>query len=202
MSMTAENRKILEDKRTSEIQAAAKKLFSIYGYYHTSMDSVAVEAGISKGLIYHYFKNKEDLLLSFSDEVEEYLHKLKKEKNPVTALKRFGTDFLTSDESKYADMPPIQLLLITFANQEMDISKYEKQNPILRDFGRGYLGGFFQQGIDAGIFQNGNAKVYGDIYWSFLMGKLLPIKKGNEKEKPEVYVDEILTLFIKKKQEG
>lgn len=80
MSMTAENRKILEDKRTSEIQAAAKKLFSIYGYCHTSMDSVSVEAGISKGLIYHYFKNKEDLLLSFSDEVEEYLHKLKKEK--------------------------------------------------------------------------------------------------------------------------
>jgi AcrR family transcriptional regulator len=37
-------------------------LFSEYGYENTSISAIAKEAGMSKGLLYHYFSGKEELL--------------------------------------------------------------------------------------------------------------------------------------------
>ncbi len=41
---------------------AALKCFGELGYANTSISRIAQEASISKGLIYHYFNSKEDLL--------------------------------------------------------------------------------------------------------------------------------------------
>ena len=43
------------------ILAAAEKVFNGSGYAATTMEMVAVEAGISKGSLYNYFQSKEDL---------------------------------------------------------------------------------------------------------------------------------------------
>lgn len=48
--------------RPEEIYQAALKVFGSQGYRATKLDEVAAAAGISKGLIYRYFQNKEDLL--------------------------------------------------------------------------------------------------------------------------------------------
>lgn len=45
-----------------QILVAGLKAFAEKGYAAASMSFIAKEAGISKGLSYHYFKNKEDLL--------------------------------------------------------------------------------------------------------------------------------------------
>ena len=37
---------------------AALKVFSQYGYYHASTDEIVKTAGISKGLLFHYFGSK------------------------------------------------------------------------------------------------------------------------------------------------
>ena len=62
-----------------QIQAAAEKLFLHYGFRKTSVDQIAREAGIGKGTIYNYFRNKEELFGSCSrhwrDLIDEYLHK-------------------------------------------------------------------------------------------------------------------------------
>lgn len=195
MSITEENKRILESRRREEIMRSAKKLFYTDGYDNTSMDRIAEDAGISKGLIYHYFHNKEALLLSFSDEAQTYLEELLQSDDPVMALRVFGTDFLVNDAAKYADAPPIQILLTTFADHRLDTARFEEQNPILQDIGRKYLSIFFQKGMAAGIFRDGDPEAYGDIYWSYLLGKLLPVKKGNESQPPETYVEEMLFFF-------
>ncbi len=52
---------------------AAVKLFSERGYYSTTIQSIAREAGISVGLVYQYFREKDDLLyLSLKDVLETY----------------------------------------------------------------------------------------------------------------------------------
>jgi len=62
-----------------QIQAAAEKLFLHYGFRKTSVDQIAREAGIGKGTIYNYFRNKEELFGSCSRHwrnlIDEYLHK-------------------------------------------------------------------------------------------------------------------------------
>lgn len=47
--------------RKKEILAAAEKVFDASGYAATTVEAVAVEAGLSKGSIYNYFRSKQDL---------------------------------------------------------------------------------------------------------------------------------------------
>ncbi|NLC77139.1 MAG: TetR/AcrR family transcriptional regulator [Clostridia bacterium] len=49
------------DKR-SQIFQAAFKLFAQKGFFHTTVEEVAQEAGIGKGTVYGYFASKQELL--------------------------------------------------------------------------------------------------------------------------------------------
>jgi AcrR family transcriptional regulator len=53
--------KLVEERRQQIVQAAIK-LFSEQGYYNTTIQSIARAAGISVGLIYQYFRDKDDVL--------------------------------------------------------------------------------------------------------------------------------------------
>ena len=51
------------DDRPNEILDAALAVFAERGYRNTRLEHVGEAAGVTKGTIYHYFANKEDLLL-------------------------------------------------------------------------------------------------------------------------------------------
>ena len=53
--------KLVEERR-GQIVRAAVKLFSEDGYYTTTIQQIARQAGISTGLIYQYFRDKDDIL--------------------------------------------------------------------------------------------------------------------------------------------
>jgi AcrR family transcriptional regulator len=63
--------------KRSNIMNAALKIFSKKGYGTTALDEVAQEAGIAKGTLYLYFRDKEDLfcstLLNFVENLADYL---------------------------------------------------------------------------------------------------------------------------------
>jgi AcrR family transcriptional regulator len=50
-------------RRPEELFRAALSVFVEKGYRATRLEDVAVRAGVTKPLVYHYFKDKEDLLL-------------------------------------------------------------------------------------------------------------------------------------------
>lgn len=52
------------DRRPDEILDAALRVFARYGLHKTNLEEVAREAGISKGTIYLYFKDKEELFIA------------------------------------------------------------------------------------------------------------------------------------------
>lgn len=51
----------IEDKRTAILDATLR-LISKNGFHGTAMAKVAQEAGVSAGIIYHYFESKDDLM--------------------------------------------------------------------------------------------------------------------------------------------
>ena len=51
------------DDRPQEILDAALKVFAERGYRNTRLEDIGEAAGVTKGAIYHYFANKEELLL-------------------------------------------------------------------------------------------------------------------------------------------
>lgn len=66
-------------QREKKIIEAAIRLFSVKGMHYTTMDEVAKQAKISKGLTYFYFKSKEDLYMAISkkgfDELKDVFNK-------------------------------------------------------------------------------------------------------------------------------
>lgn len=57
----------LEDRRR-QIRHAATKVFAKKGYHETRIADIAKEAGVAYGLVYHYFKNKEEILGSIFED--------------------------------------------------------------------------------------------------------------------------------------
>ena len=69
--MDCETRKTIMD--------AALRLFSEHGYDATPISRIAVEAGVGKSLIYHYFRKKSDMLDEIVDEFFRMLKNVRKE---------------------------------------------------------------------------------------------------------------------------
>lgn len=82
----------LVKKRQQQIVAAALKRFGENGYYTTTIKDIAQEAGVSPGLIYQYFQDKEDvLLLALLECVDSYAREIPPavagETHPVARLR-------------------------------------------------------------------------------------------------------------------
>ena len=76
-SSSARFRRTAQDKRQIILEAATH-VFASKGYHGTRISDIAREAGIAYGLVYHYFKNKEEILNSiFDDQWSVFLEMVK-----------------------------------------------------------------------------------------------------------------------------
>ena len=73
--------------KEQEIVAAALKLFVEFGFHGTPTSKIAREAGVANGTLFHYFKTKEDLIVSLYNRTKEnlndYLTSRQSEQDPV-----------------------------------------------------------------------------------------------------------------------
>lgn len=109
------------EKTKKKIALVAKELFELKGYKSTSVSDIQAKCGLSKGIIYHHFKNKEELYLycledasnnmfeTWKDEVsnietaKEKLYVLAEiyAKDTQSALTRTLTDFFATNNEKH-----------------------------------------------------------------------------------------------------
>jgi AcrR family transcriptional regulator len=57
----------VSEERRSQIIESAIKVFAREGIANTRMEDVANESGLSKGLLYWYFKSKEEIIMAIAD---------------------------------------------------------------------------------------------------------------------------------------
>jgi AcrR family transcriptional regulator len=105
--------KIVEDRREQIIDAALR-VFSRKGFERTTNKDIAQEAGITPGLIYHYFESKEDLLKAA---IEDH--------SPV--------GFVHSIPDQILEQPP-DLFLHFMAQKILEITEGEQFVRLLRVF--------------------------------------------------------------------
>jgi AcrR family transcriptional regulator len=93
MPRTKEQFEDIRAKTKHKILEHALELFAEKGFKGTSINDIAKSAGISKGLAYNYFKNKEELMLSvfglLTKEFEVLFSSMAGESDPKKKLKRF-----------------------------------------------------------------------------------------------------------------
>ena len=65
----------VDDKRAA-ILAATLRLISKNGFHGTAMSKVAKEAGVSAGIIYHYFDSKDELMDELYKEIKRNFRRI------------------------------------------------------------------------------------------------------------------------------
>ena len=62
--------------RPAQILDAAVACFAKRGFHQASMHDISAEAGISVGLIYRYFQNKEAVIAAMADRHKNQIHEI------------------------------------------------------------------------------------------------------------------------------
>lgn len=80
----------MREVKRRQIMETALELFAGKGYHNTSISMIASGAGISKGLMYNYFKSKEDLIKSiFNKGVDQLIGLFDPNKDGVLTQEEF-----------------------------------------------------------------------------------------------------------------
>lgn len=77
----------IKNLRKTAILEAAKVVFARYGIDAARVEDIAAHAGVSKGLVYFYYKGKEDLLFNLLKEELDKLH------NFIDEIRRTDLEF-------------------------------------------------------------------------------------------------------------
>jgi len=90
--------------RRSQILEAALVCFAKRGFHQTSMHDISGEAGISVGLIYRYFENKEAVISAMADrhkqEIGEVLERARQAPTLLESLEILFTAHCCEDETR------------------------------------------------------------------------------------------------------
>jgi len=144
-----------KEARPSEILDAALSLFVEKGYTATRLDEVARAAGISKGTLYLYYDNKEELFRSMVRElliphVEQFEKQAAEfQGSAADLLKAMArTWWQNIGNTPLAGMPK---LMIAEAANFPELARFYVEAVIGR--GRKLVAGILQRGIDRGEFR-------------------------------------------------
>src|SRR5207248_7924194 len=90
--------------RRSQILDAALACFAKHGFHQTSMHDISAEAGISVGLIYRYFENKEAVISAMADrhkqEIGEVLERARQAPTLLESLEILFTAHCCENEPR------------------------------------------------------------------------------------------------------
>jgi len=81
-------------KGKQKLYEAAMKLFESQGYFATTVEQITVEAGVSKGLVYNYFKSKEELLAGLISETTDEMESVAEMLNPNIPVEKSLSQFI------------------------------------------------------------------------------------------------------------
>jgi len=117
--------------RHIDILTVAAELFFKHGFAHTKMIDIAKKAGLSKGLVYFYYANKEDLFLAVLDRgldmnlslLEATLAELQNKDGLTQSLTLLERFLEMGEQTRFFQEIIIQSMQLIDGNQSPDITK-------------------------------------------------------------------------------
>ena len=144
----------LEPQKQERILNAAMKEFGQKGFKNASTDTIAKEATISKGALFHYFNNKKDLFLFLYDYaidilVNEMQMKFNADEKDIFVRRRQGTQLKIEILKKHPEM--YDYLATAYMEDSAAVkSDIESRNKALVAMTQGIL----NDGIDTSKFKD------------------------------------------------
>lgn len=165
---------------------AAIKLFYLFGYNGTSVDTLIKEAGVSKSNFYYYFRSKEELGLKTVEILADRQLKFLSEtlKNPdLNPVERFILCYKKTLSGGEGQVFQPLLLGSFFGNLALEQSAInEKFRSALDNYFQKceeILEEFLEEGVQKGFFhEKANPKAVAKVYISLFEGAMVRVKTG------------------------
>ena len=172
-----------KEERREQILLAALKIISRRGLMSTKISDIASLAGLSHGLVYHYFASKEEIFLELIDRAIQSSSEalLALEKLPLEPLEKISaiSEMVLGQIDKTEDSAFYFLLMIqatvSDANPEAAIERMRKPFVPFEAMLR-----IVEEGQKKGLIREGNAVDLVVLYWAAVQGlALYKISSGN-----------------------
>ena len=166
--------KVVEDRR-EQIIDAAMRVFAQKGFVRATNKDVAHEAGITAGLIYHYFENKEALLMAVIEG-----------RSPLKVLSALPANAFAMPPEQFFPFVIQQILrvvetenfiaLIRVVLPELlnnEQSYLAQVAPMALQRGLGFLGEYLEAQMQAGTLRRADTVINTQILFGSLVGVIL-----------------------------
>jgi AcrR family transcriptional regulator len=164
-----------KEKKRLSILDSALKCFGEKGYHSTTMDDIVAYSNMSKGLLYNYFKSKEELYISLIEyRSEKTLADIRTRIEPFPAavdkIREFFRIFrditLTEEWRRFIR---VQLEFWIFASRQEHLR--EIMNSRYKNQFRSFMAEIIEEGKAAGEFgQEVKVDIIASLFWSFVDG--------------------------------
>ncbi len=144
-----------KEDRPQEITAAAFEAFAEKGFARTRVDDVAKRAGVSKGLLYLYFKTKEELFKAVVKSV--VIRRVDRLIENVASTELSSEDFIRGPLLSFLKQVPgspvaiVVRLLISEGPRHPDLVDYYYENVVAK--GLAAISGCVKRGVTRGEFR-------------------------------------------------
>ena len=189
-----------KEDRPKEITAAAFDAFAEKGFAATRVDDVAKRAGVSKGLLYLYFKTKEELFKAVVKSV--VIRRVDRLIENVETTELSSEDFIRGPLLSFLKQIPgspvaiVIRLLISEGPRHPDLVNYYYDNVVSK--GLAAISAFVARGVDRGEFRQSVISdlphlVLAPVMLSIIWGIIFKDKQLDTDKLIETQIDMILT---------
>jgi AcrR family transcriptional regulator len=187
----------VSDERKSQIVSAAIEVFTEKGFDEARMDDIAEKTGLSKGTLYLYFDNKNELIMAileriFQREFRQLESLIREGTNTIDVLRDF-TQLMYSEIGALLRLIPViyQFLALAFRNDYVQRALQLYLNQYL-DF----LIPIIQRGIDSGELRAVDPREVAIAMGAIIEGTVLLWVYDRDAINPERHVRSGINLLL------
>jgi AcrR family transcriptional regulator len=188
-----------KENRPQEITEAAFDAFAEKGYSATKVADVAKRAGVSKGLMYLYFKTKEELFKAVIKSV--VIRRVDRLIENVETTELSSEDFIRGPMQTFLQQLPaspvavVIRLLISEGRKHPDLVDYYYDNVVSK--GLAAISGFLARGVERGEFRQSPVTdlphlVLAPVMLSIIWGLIFTDRKLDTDKLIETQIDLVL----------
>lgn len=203
MPRTKSSLEQLNEMRRQQILSHSLRLFALNGYDATSIKDIASAIGKVHGLIYHYFKDKEEIFTTLLDQALELQYMpifphpdTVDYDDPTTALRSIITHIYDELNTPNSDFAYYFYLFLNMRFQKTAPQpRFRVPQKELRPFH--IITGLIKAGQEKGVFEYGDPRDMAVIFFATLRGiTYVRLHESSDYNMPSI--DVFMNLFMRK----
>ncbi|MED3563013.1 TetR/AcrR family transcriptional regulator [Bacillus xiapuensis] len=172
---TPEQNEEIRQQRTSQILGAAREVYLEKGFLAAEIGEIAKKAGIARGLVYYYYKDKYVLFQTLFEgtlaaAVQFVSARLKNDQPPLKRLQQYALHYLNT-----AAQDPAMVHFFRDLYQDIPAVFGERADEIAKNFVLNIhkpLADTFQEAMEQDIIRKGDSYLFSQIFWGGISGAM------------------------------